>query len=182
MKKKKPGFTLIEIIITLVVTVIVLEIAASMFITGNKVFSDSDVKSTLQIEAQQIQEKLSNIGMQAKVVQSVSGNNTTGEVNNIMITSYDKSGNLHDFEIKREEDSGRKYKDDSTIYKLSIGDQLISSDVKSMKIDSSIISDDENVLEKINAIEFNILLRREKGYSNIDYPINFKVTFRNKDD
>lgn len=62
MEKKKPGFTLIEMIIALALIVTILGIAGSMLITGNKVFSDSDIRSTLQIEGQVIQEKISDAG------------------------------------------------------------------------------------------------------------------------
>lgn len=74
MKKKKQGFTLIEIIIVLAISGIVLGIVSSIFITGNKVFSDSDVKSSLQIEAQFIQEKLSDIGMEGVGIYSITDN------------------------------------------------------------------------------------------------------------
>lgn len=74
MKKKRQGFTLIEIIIVLAISGIVLGIVGSIFITGNKVFSDSDVKSSLQIEAQSIQEKLSNIGMEGVGIYSITDN------------------------------------------------------------------------------------------------------------
>lgn len=86
MKKKKSAFTLLEMIITLAITVIIISIAGSMLMTGNKVFSDSDVKSTLQIEGQDIQEKLSDIGMQGIEITSeeplivksyLKGNDTT---------------------------------------------------------------------------------------------------------
>lgn len=183
MKKKKPGFTLIEIIIALAVTVIVLEISVSMFITGNKVFSDSDVKSTLQIEGQAIQEKISDIGMQATEIKSVNGDELTNEIEDIVINSYYQTTEAGaSFEIKKREDSSKTYKDTSKMYQLWINDKLISSNVKSLKIDNNIITADETTLKNINSIEFNILLRKEKGYSDIDYPINFKVTFRNKDD
>lgn len=69
--KNKSGFTLIEMIITLALTVIILLIISSMFITGNKVFSDSDVKSTLQIEGQAIQENISKIGMESIGIESI---------------------------------------------------------------------------------------------------------------
>lgn len=71
MKKKKPGFTLMEMIIVVAVIVIVLAIVISMFITGNKVFYDSDVKSTLQMEAQAIQENITEIGMQASKIDEI---------------------------------------------------------------------------------------------------------------
>jgi hypothetical protein len=54
-----------EMVIVLGMTVLILGITNTVFITGNKVFSQSDVKTTLQMEAKDIQEKLSDIGMQA---------------------------------------------------------------------------------------------------------------------
>lgn len=71
LKQKKLGFTLIEMIIVVALITVVLGIISSMFITGNKVFSDSDAKSTLQIEGQAIQEKISNIGMQASKIDKI---------------------------------------------------------------------------------------------------------------
>jgi type II secretory pathway pseudopilin PulG len=72
LKKKNAGFTLIEVIFTLTLTVLVLGITSSIFIAGNKVFSDSDVKSTLQVEGQAIQESISKIGMESVGIESIS--------------------------------------------------------------------------------------------------------------
>ncbi|OOM71673.1 type II secretion system protein [Clostridium sp. BL-8] len=186
MKKKKPGFTLIEIIIVLALIVTVLEIASSMFITGNKVFSDSDIKSTLQIEGQAIQEKISDIGMQATTVQAVTLDNSVtdaNEINDIIINSYDRDGTLRPFTIVKE-DSGKYYKNGDKIdkiYNLKIDDKLISSNVESVTLDSDAISAaNANTLKNINSIEFTISLEKEKGYSNIQQTIDFRVAFRNK--
>lgn len=177
MKEKKPGFTLIETIIALALTVTVLGIASSMFITGNKVFSDSDIKSTLQIEGQAIQEKISDIGMQATGIQSVTVN--SNQMNKIKISSLDKNGTLRDFEIEKR-DSGKVYKDGSKIYELLIDGNLISSNVESVTIDDNIITANNDTIKNINSIEFNIRLRKERNYSNIHQAINFRVAFRNK--
>ncbi|AWK49722.1 type II secretion system protein [Clostridium beijerinckii] len=187
-EKKKSAFTLIEIIIVLGITVIVLGIVNSIFITGNKVFSDSDVKTTLQIERQAIQEKISDIGMQAVEIKSVNGDTTSNELNNITISSYDKNGNPHDFHLAIVEDTEKKYKNNSEIYKFTIDGQEISGNIKSFKIDNSIIdisaytdaTKKATALKKISSIKFDIILRKENGYSNVQQPINFGVVFRNK--
>lgn len=176
MKKKRPGFTLIEMIIALALTVTILGIVGSMFITGNKVFSDSDIKTTLQIEGQAIQEKISDIGMQATEIRSVTVENN--QMTNITISSL-RNGNLYDFEIEKK-DSGKVYRDGSKIYELWIDHTLISSNIRSLTIDNNIITANNNTLKDINSIGFNIFLRKEKGYSNIDHKIDFRVTFRNK--
>lgn len=187
MKKKKPGFTLMEMIITIALTVIILGIASSMFIAGNRVFSSSDVKTTLQIEGQAIQEKISDIGMQAtgivEPIEPYKWNSDTNEIDNILINSYYKTteaGASYDLNIEKR-DSGKTYKDGSKIYELRIGNTPISGNVQSLKIDSGVITAyKNNTLKNINSIEFTILLRKEKGYSDVKQTINFRVAFRNK--
>jgi len=194
MEKKKSGFTLIEMIITIALTVIILGIASSMFIAGNKVFSNSDVKTTLQMEGQAIQEKISDIGMQATGIESVkpsTDNDNTNEIDNISINSYYKTteaGASYDLRIEKS-DSGKTYKDGiSKIYQLFIVNTLtsdkilISSNVKSLKIDNDVITaNTNNPLKNINSIEFTIVLRKEKGYDDVEQTINFRVAFRNKE-
>jgi len=187
MKKKKPGFTLIEMIIVLALTVTILGIASSMFITGNKVFSDSDIKSTLQIEGQAIQEKISDIGMQATGIESLEFD-SNNQINDITISSYiyDQNGNptLDNFEINIV-DSGEVYKNGSKKYKLSIydeatsNDEVISTNVESVSLDNATIAN-SNTPGNINSVEFDILLKKEGGYSSVEQPVDFRVTFRNK--
>ena len=186
MKKKKPGFTLVEMIIAIAITVIILGIASSMFITGNKVFSNSDVKTTLQMEGQAIQEGISDIGMQATGIKSVKtsiDNSNTNEIDNISINSYYKTteaGASVDLKIEKR-DSTKTYKDGSKIYELLIGNTVISSNVQSLQIDSYVISaNNKTTLKNINSIEFTIVLRKENGYDDVKQTIKFRVDFRNK--
>lgn len=79
MKKKKRGFTLMELVIVAALITVVVGIVGSIFITGNKVFSDSDVKSTLQIEAQSIQENISKVGMESVSIKSIGIKNAENE-------------------------------------------------------------------------------------------------------
>lgn len=162
-----------EMIIVISLTVIVMGIATSMFITGNRVFSDSDIKSTLQMEGQSIQEKISNIGMQASGIQSVAGNETSGEVQNIKINSYDKDGKEKVFEINRQ------------LKKLIIDGNEVSGNVESIKIDSQIIKDynkNPSLLMNYRNVNFDIILSKNRNYDNtkVAYSINMKTVFRNK--
>lgn len=167
MEKKKSGFTLAEMIIVVALTVIVLAIMSSIFITGNKVFSDSNVKSTLQIEGQSIQEKISYIGMQAKSVTPISSME-------MIVTSYDKDENEQEFRVK---------KDRNSIY-------IITYDEEGKEVSSQILSENVSSLEiaykpnesNPNSIDFNLELSKKSGISErVTYPINFSITFRNKD-
>lgn len=169
-KIKNAGFTLIEMVVVLTLILVIVGITISMFITGNKVFSDSDVKSSLQIEGQRIQEEISNIAMQGNYIKSVNGDDSTGIISDIIINSYDKSGNPKDFEIKN--DSG----------KFTINDNEITGNLKSIQINKDIIEakNNEKKLKGYKVIKFEITLAQNKGFSKgIEYPINFIVTFRN---
>lgn len=163
MKKKKPGFTLIELIIVTALTVIILGIASSMFITGNKVFSDSDSKTTLQIEGQAIQEKISDISMQS-----------SGTINDptlgTLIKSYNKSGQEKYYKIEK---AGKQ---------LSIIEYSKSGSDFQVENTQSISNhiEDFNVTYGYNYAEFRINLSHKKGYSDVTYSIDFKITFRNK--
>jgi prepilin-type N-terminal cleavage/methylation domain-containing protein len=165
--KRKSGFTLVEMIITLAITVIILGITTSMFIAGNKIFNDSDVKSTLQIEGQAIQEKISNIGMQAIEVESV-------EVDSVVIKSYIKDDDVpRYFKIGKDETDEKNFIiSQCTDVDCNIVENIqnISENLESLTIHY----DDENKL-----IKFDIELSKQKGFSDVVYPINFKVTFRN---
>lgn len=84
MKKKKSGFTLTEMIIVIAVMVVILGCTVSMFIAGNKIFSDSNIKSTFQIQGNDFQEKVSDICMQAEGITEVldiNGNGTSKSEN-----------------------------------------------------------------------------------------------------
>lgn len=156
LKKKKEGFTLLEMIIVIALTVIVLGITTSIFMTGNRVFSDSDIKTTLQMEGKNIQEKISDIAMQAKSIVKVSETE-------MIINSYDKNGNEEKVNIKKD------------------GNKLI---LTTNDIDEQILSENiENFNLAYKPQESNpslIVIDLELIKKNIKYPISFSVTFRNK--
>lgn len=217
MKKKKRGFTLIEMIIVLAISGIVLGIVGSVFITGNKVFSDSDVKSSLQIEAQSIQEKLSNIGMGAVGIISIKYLN-----GNDFIESFDKSKKIVDstYEELRNQGLFTNSEDESDIDlsenvwipisfmnvnsymknsdesktldlikyeknngsktgELSIENSKMSRNVRSILIKPNNIDNTNSTFKEASGITIKIILEKNKGYSNLEYPVTFKINFRN---
>lgn len=208
MERKKPGFTLIEMIIALALTVTILGIASSMLITGNKVFSDSDIKSTLQIEGQAIQEKISDIGMQAFSIESCTYGSL--EIKNEKYNSDVIVSKLVNIKGESSEDGEwvdvsqiafKSSKDDSEyvgstdtitntetipisydkdLKKLSIGSEVISEKVESIRIRPENINDGTSTIYEANSLEFHIVLSKTKAYSNVIYPIDFTINFRNK--
>ncbi len=166
MNNKRKGFTLLELIITMMITVIVLGIAGSMFTTGNKVFSDSDVKSTLQIEGQAIQEKISDIGMQGIAIISTNDNS-------LIIESYVKDDDTPRY-FKIQQDGNKliinEDKDDSSCANVN-NNMTISEDLESLKMTPS---------NGNKSIDLDIELTKKKGFSNVSQEITFTINFRNK--
>lgn len=168
MKKRRPAFTLLEMIIVMSLIVIVLGIISSIFITGNKVFSDSDVRSTLQVEAQTIQEKISNIGMQGAEVVSPELNPEVNGINSLVIKSYVKEDdNPRYFKIRKSGNELIINEDTDVNCEKSENDQRISRYVESLGVGYN---------SRSNLIEFNIVLKKK----NVEYPINFTISFRNE--
>lgn len=207
MKKKKPGFTLIEMIIVVALIVIILAMTSSMFISGNKVFSNSDVKSTLQMEGQAIQEKISDIGMQGLNIETCkSGSDEIQNQKNEDIADklVDINGKVlgdrewidlseltiyacsKDSEYDNVSDSVTNRKVIPIIYtksskELSVDSNTISNHVDSIRIRPSNIKEGTSTIAQTYSIEFNIVLSKNQGFTNVSsYPINFTVTFRNK--
>ncbi|WP_242976847.1 prepilin-type N-terminal cleavage/methylation domain-containing protein [Clostridium sp. 3-3] len=157
MKRKKSGFTLIEMVIVLSLTVLVLGITTTVFVTGNKVFVDSDVKTTLQMEAKDIQEKLSDICMQAS--------DAEGITNGIKINSMGKS-------------IGIKISS-NTLYIVELDSDNTEKNGTKKVLTENLYGSPEPLKLNGNSITFNLTLQKKKGYTKAEHPINFTVTFRN---
>ncbi|AVK48212.1 hypothetical protein AXY43_09325 [Clostridium sp. MF28] len=167
--RKKKGFTVIELIIVVALTVVVLGIVWQMFGVTNKIISDVTIKSDLQREGQSIQEKLINIGMQAtEVKELVYADDASGSIKKIKINSYDKDGNNRDIEVNLNGEI------------LTIDGQSVSSHVKSINVNPEIIREDD--LNNISYIDFTIFLGEKKNYNSeiIENQIKVRTVFRNK--
>jgi prepilin-type N-terminal cleavage/methylation domain-containing protein len=65
VKKRKKGFTLIEIVISMGISLIVLTVITTFFITNTNSLSMADIKSTLQQEGEDIKEAMIKSGTQS---------------------------------------------------------------------------------------------------------------------
>lgn len=212
LKRKKSGFTLMEMVIVLGMTVLILGITNTVFITGNKVFSQSDVKTTLQMEAKDIQEKLSDIGMQAVSVNHCNLINDNTDIKDEMYSGdllknkfvdingeselYKEWLNINKIELKSYgKDSEYDSSTDSienvvtTTFDYSeesksieLDSKILSNNVTSFRIRPININDENGSISKSSGIEFYIVLSMKKGFTYETYPVNFTVKFRNKFD
>ena len=172
MRKKNKGFTLLELIIVLAITGIIMSIVISVFMNGNKVFSDSSTKTTLQMDAKDIQEKISDICMQASSIDYISGNTENGEIKELVLNLDDADENISKAKIQINNNE------------LNINGVKIPSKVSSMKINKEIVDEaykKNSDLSKFRSINFDIELEGKKKFGNkILYPVKFTVAFRNK--
>lgn len=176
MIKKRTGFTLIEMIIVLSITVLVMGIVMGILMNGHRIFNQSDVKTTLQEQGQAIQEIISNICMEGSEIEAVDLLDVSdNKVKSLKVKSYYKNGNtakIYNIELNN-----------STI---EINGKAYQGKVKSIQIDEDIVEEAKKITDshnynKFSSIDFNIVLTDKKGFSGqVDYPINFTVAFRNK--
>lgn len=179
--KKKKAFTVIEMVIVLAITVIVLGIVLGVFMTGNRVFAQTDVKTTLQMQGKDIQERISNICMEGSSIESVTPLNedSFGEdkdkIKAIKIKSFYKNGN-----------SSKEYTISLNGTNIEVDGNVLFGKVKSISINDKIVQESRKEASSCDygdfeSLEFNIILTEKKGFSGeIEYPVNFIVYFRNK--
>ncbi|HCW52355.1 MAG TPA: hypothetical protein DG753_01130 [Clostridium sp.] len=169
MKKKSDGFTLLELLIVLALTGIIMSIVISMFMKGNKVFANSNTKTTLQMDAKDIQEKISDICMQANSIDYVKGNVENDEITELVL-KLDQNGNEAYIKLNNN--------------KLNINGFNIPSNVRSIKINKEIVDEaykKNSDLYKFVSINFNIELQGKRPFGDdVIYPVKFTVTFRNR--
>lgn len=164
---KKKGFTVLELAIVVALTAVLLGIVGSMVTIASNMIRYSDNKSTLQKQAQIIQEKFSYIGMQAK------------EFN--IINDYEyiiKTVNDDEYKIGFEKIQDNIYDD------ILVGDKSDMSNAESYMFNDS---DKKNITitgvvvvkssNKLVSISFNL----EKGShkNNVIYPVSITFYLRN---
>jgi len=192
MKDKTRGFTLIEVIITLAITVIVLGVIYTFSFTSQKMLSSTQINAVLQDEGRDIENSLVDIGMQAKGIKTVNasavgttkyyGALLTGDklqITEISMTGHDDL--RYSFEQNGTQISLIKYDSTNSIDSTKI----LSKNVDKMEIRPLDIN---TVTVRANAyfanapgLEVSITLHKKQGLSEITYPISTIVKFRNKE-
>ncbi|WP_252221651.1 MULTISPECIES: prepilin-type N-terminal cleavage/methylation domain-containing protein [unclassified Clostridium] len=176
-KTKRKGFTLVELIIVMALTLVILGMVFQMFNTNNRIMSDIDIKSTLQSEGQSIQEKLSKIGMQAISIEC----DREKDIELLIINSLDESGEKCKFKIESEKKEGSKNETNSLyISEYKANNNETGEVLKSKKLFTDNLKA-INVSQDDKSAKVEIILSKKKGYSDITYPITIKFTFRNKE-
>ena len=198
MKQKKNGFTLLELIITLSITVVVLGTIFTFFLNANKTIITSEVNSDLQIEIENIQKELSKYGSEAERLTGINGRevkvldpaipSSPDEIKySDLITDPTSKGKLDVNEIA--------FKVESDIYKFTYnsGTRILelrknlepatqlSNKVTEFKVRPlDYRSNSGGNFNNVNGLEVSFVLNTKKGYSDVTTPASLIVKFRNK--
>lgn len=197
MKKTTKGFTLIELIITISLIVIVLGVIYTFFFSNSKTLITNEINSDLQFEIQKIQDELLVIGTESEGVSSVLSR-TGADISN---QSYKDNSEMQAHEGKVEikeisfEHNSESFVLDYEGTRLTVrkldgsGSELVEGgypEVLSKNVTNLYIRPIDyrmnNLGKFINApgIEISIILKKNKGYSEVSLPVSTIVKFRNK--
>lgn len=197
MKKKTKGFTILELIISLSLVVIVLGVVYTFFFSNSKTLTTTELNSDLQFEAEKIQDELLVVGTESKGISQVlylGGLNITDESYNAISDMQAQEGKIEVNEIRFVDDNGYYELDyegtNLTIRKLDNSGNELTEDgypeVLSKNVTNLYIRPIDyrmnNLGKFINApgIEISIILKKNKGYSEVSLPVSTIVKFRNK--
>ncbi len=199
MRKKTKGFTILELIITLSLTVVVLGVVYTFFFSNSKTLTTTEINSDLQLESETIQKELLLYGTQAEDI---------SKLNDTVLTETNK----YNYEGLITNSNGKL---DVTELRFKIGLEYFtfiynegSSTLTLKKVDASgaEISDPNLNLPKVlssnvtefrtrpidyrmkptgnfketTGLEISLILNKKKGYSDVTMPLSVIVKFRNK--
>ena len=161
MINRKSAFTLVEMIIVIAIIGVVIGVVTSIFMRGNKVISHSNIKTDLQIEGQKIQEKITDICMQATNIEAINDEE-------IEVKSYSGEDDTEKIFIIKKENNDKN--------NLVIKIQNSKSDSGTEMIISSNVSKLEFNIENNKIIKVHMILEKK----TFSYDLDFMVMTRNK--
>lgn len=191
MAKKSTGFTIIELIITLALTILTLGVIYTFFFSSNKTISTTELSLELQSEAEVIQKELIELSTQATEIVLINTSksesinykalNTEGklDITSLQIKSYDDASSsdvlynlkLVNKELKIQDKNGNDIK-------------TLSKNVKAFKIrplDINMVDKEKANFKDSPGLEFTVDLETVKGYSKVEYTARVIAKFRNKE-
>lgn len=198
MRKKARGFTVLELILTLSLTVVVLGVVYTFFLSNSKTLARTEINSDLQLESETIQKELFLYGTQAEGISKLN-DITINDTNKYNFEgSLDDNGKLDVTELKFK--MGLEYV--TVIYDK--GNNKLT--LKKVNKDGTEVTDSELILPKIlssnvtdfkvrpldyrmnlngnfkdtTGLEISLVLNKKKGYSDVTMPVSVIVKFRNK--
>ncbi|MBB6632126.1 PilW family protein [Clostridium algidicarnis] len=173
--RKHKAFTLIELIVTLAIFIIVLNVLFPFFITSYKGFNTTEIKSHLQSEGESIMSYFSKDAMEAKEISNIIDINDMNSLDKNQILSMKSiefvsgDGDINGYEIKDGVIS--QYKRDNKDSPKKIG-KMVGKDIKAINI----YAVDGKSFSETSSVRINILMKNK----DVTYEINNTLYFRNK--
>ena len=199
MRKKTKGFTILELIIALSLTVVVLGVVYTFFLVSSKTITKTQINSDLQLELEAIQKGLLVYGTQAE---KISGIEDIGGINllNKSYSDFPNDGKLGIKEVKFKIDSEqyafiyeqsfntltlKKFTSEVSTTGIDIDsefEKVLSKNIKNFEIRplDYQINKPDGKLENATGLEISLILNKKKGYSDVTIPLSIIVKFRNK--
>ena len=201
MKKKNRGFTAIEMIVVLSLIIIISAVIYTFFSTNNKMLQSTKVRSDLQTQGESIQNKLIYVGTNAYKLTGVKDASTDDGMSITSLASSDQSVTEFTIAIPNPSSTAEKVdlSDSSTYQTYRFKLEGSKNKVNARKLvcygptTSDKITLSENVeemtIKPINAtscslsdctgLKVTVKLHKKKGFSDITYPIETNIKFRN---
>lgn len=190
MKDKTKGFTLIELILTLAITVIVLGVIYTFSFTSQKILSSTDLNSVLQDEGRNIENSLVDIGMQAKGIKTIDTSLTTPLDKNYSSLPATNKLEINEISMIGQDDAIYSFIKNGTVLSLIKDNDISKAKVLSKNVykieirplDINTVTDkDTSFFANAPGLEISISLYKKEGFNEITYPVSTIVKFRNKD-
>ncbi|MPM17069.1 hypothetical protein SDC9_63453 [bioreactor metagenome] len=198
MRKKAKGFTLLELIITLSLTVVVLGVVYTFFFSNSKTLTTTEINSDLQLEAETIQKEFLMYGTQAEGISKINGLKLTSTEDRKYSSIADSNGKLDvtelKFKVEKEYFSFLYNKSDNTLILKKVNDadgEITDSKLNLPKELSKNVSEfkvrpldyrmnEKGSFKEATGLEISLVLNKKKGYSDVTIPVSVIVKFRNK--
>ena len=168
MKKKKKAFTLLELILTLGITLVVIATIYTFFLSNTKTMKSTEINTDLQAEAQKIQSEFLKYGTEAKGVYSINGIEVKDD-NFIYTGVLDGNGKLDVEEITfNVEENKHKYTFNSSTGELKVqknaGEIIeLSNNIQEIKVRPlDFRNNSDGRFYKTNGIEISLVLNIKK--------------------
>lgn len=199
MRKRTKGFTILELIITLSLTVVVLGVVYTFFFSNSKTLTTTEINSDLQLESETIQKELLLYGTQAEKISKLNGTELTEtDKYNYEGLITDSNGKLDVTELRFK--TGIEYftfiydegSSTLTLKKFDAsGAEISDPNLNLPKVLSSNITEFKirpidyrmkptGNFKETTGLEISLILNKKKGYSDVTMPLSVIVKFRNK--
>ncbi|WP_238884244.1 prepilin-type N-terminal cleavage/methylation domain-containing protein [Clostridium sp. YIM B02551] len=167
MKKRKKGFTIIELLLVLALSAVVLGVVFSFFLSNTRTINATGVNSDLQEEAQDITEKITKDLMEAESIRAIINSDS---VDVLTRNSCD---------ISRVEIGFLTV--ESVTYLLSGSNltkngEVIGTDVESLNVETL----DGRSFSQTKGVKITINLSKDFANENYTYKASTNIIFRNK--